>query len=121
MTTVWRVENESHRGPYNTEWNRQYDILNAHANTSHPTWSFDDMWDTDEDYVAAFRTREQLDEWFAGWAGPLSASGFEVVTYDCPELSMLDGRSGKQCAAFQPDLTNREVHSWDSREQLALF
>lgn len=131
MTTVWRVENENRKGPYRIEWRnliRKMAMCAAHASDgsqgdTHPVWSNDGLWadEVTDQHVAAFRSRKQLDTWFDGWFDDLAREGFHVVSYEVPEYLVVDGRSHRQCAAYQPEFTNRKVHSWDSREQLALF
>lgn len=117
MTTVWRYERDG-VGPYNAEWQdgrRHHDMAWGHTSfNGHPAWNSDmpiDRYAMDGKYASACRSREQLDQWFEGWLEDLKREGFECVTYDVPESSIMDGYSGRQCAAPKEDMTARKVHA----------
>lgn len=93
---VYRVEDASGQGPYNSPWAPE-NMPEVHTNNPTHPGPFNDIgWDWpyklgDVHTIFGFESLEMLDAWFRGWKTRLR-DHFEIHTYEVPEALVLKGR-----------------------------
>lgn len=105
--TVFRLENSQGQGPY-TDYDNEisYELCRAHNGHDHPCPEEDNKLGYIErgSEFCGFKTRKELEDWFAGWLPKLGRAGYLIAEYAVPRKHV---RIGRTQVLFKRQLASR--------------
>lgn len=111
MVTVWRMEDESHNGPYqiddpeiNSAFDEMYEWHSISIDNLSPSFDFrlSDIGLWHGNWVYGFPSKEAAEKWFEGYLNLLDNYGYKLNAYTVPSENVLIGFSKTQLVFAPP-------------------